>query len=103
MGGLTAVFPLAMIFSTRLLGLFMVLPVIMLYEGKLEGATPFLLGLVLGGYGLTQAAMQIPFGLLSDRFGRKPIVLLGLILFIIGSVLAGLTDNIYVIIIGRIL
>ena len=98
MGGLEPVFPLAMIFSTRLLGLFMVLPVIMLYEGKLEGATPFLLGLVLGSYGLTQALMQIPFGLLSDRFGRKPLVLLGLILFLIGSIVAALSDNIYLII-----
>ena len=66
-----AIFGLASLYATRMLGLFMVLPVLAVYAEDLDGATPLLVGMALGGYGLTQAILQIPFGLMSDRFGRK--------------------------------
>jgi hypothetical protein len=66
---------LAAIFAMRMLGLFMILPVFALYAHDLAGATPLLVGLAIGAYGLTQALLQIPFGLLSDRIGRKPVIL----------------------------
>lgn len=94
---------LAGIYVLRMLGLFMILPVLGLYAGRLEGATPALLGLALGAYGLTQALLQIPFGLLSDRFGRKPVITAGLLLFAAGSILAANADSIYGIIAGRAL
>lgn len=94
---------LAGIFSTRMLGLFMILPVFALYTEHLEGATPFLIGLAIGIYGLTQAILQIPFGMLSDRIGRKPVIYGGLLIFALGSVVAALSDSITGIIIGRAL
>lgn len=100
---------LALLYSFRMLGLFMVLPVLSLYmipevTGKtLEGATPLLIGLAIGGYGLTQALMQIPFGSLSDRYGRKSLITIGYCLFILGSLVAALSESIYGIIIGRVL
>lgn len=96
-------FSLAAIYSFRMLGLFMILPVFSLYTTKLAHATPVLIGVALGIYGLTQAILQIPFGMCSDRLGRKPIILLGLILFVIGSVVAALSHSIYGIIAGRAL
>ena len=69
----------------------------------MPGATPFLAGLVVGGYALTQAAFQVPFGMLSDKFGRRHILFFGLVIFIIGSVIAALSDNIYMLLIGRFL
>merc|ERR1712000_273144 len=75
-----AVISLASLYALRMLGLFMVLPVMMLEGSKLEGATPQLLGLAMGVYGLTQALLQIPAGTLSDRIGRKPIIVGGLII-----------------------
>jgi predicted MFS family arabinose efflux permease len=69
----------------------------------MEGATPFLAGLVVGGYALTQAIFQVPFGIISDKFGRKPILFFGLVIFIIGSVIAAMSDNIYTLLIGRFL
>ena len=92
---------LASIFATRMLGLFLILPVFVLYAEELENATPLLIGLAIGIYGLTQAVLQIPFGMLSDRFGRKSVITVGLVIFAIGSAIAGMSDNIYVIIIGR--
>lgn len=94
---------LASVYAMRMLGLFMVMPVFMLLGDDLEGATPALLGIAIGAYGLSQALLQIPFGMLSDRVGRKRMIYLGLILFAAGSLLAASTDSIYVVIAGRIL
>ncbi|HEY9199583.1 MAG TPA: MFS transporter [Gammaproteobacteria bacterium] len=96
-----AAISLAGIFSLRMLGMFMILPVFALYAGKLEGATPTLMGLAIGAYGMTQAILQIPFGLLSDRFGRKPVIAVGLLLFALGSIVAALSTSVYGIILGR--
>ncbi|HHJ34811.1 MAG TPA: MFS transporter [Gammaproteobacteria bacterium] len=92
---------LAMIYAFRMLGLFMILPVFALYAEHLPGATPFLMGLALGIYGLTQALLQIPFGMWSDRIGRKPVILIGLLLFAAGSLIAGSAHSIEGIIVGR--
>lgn len=96
-------FALAGIFSLRMLGLFMILPVFALYADRLQGATPALMGLAIGIYGMTQALLQIPFGLLSDRLGRKPVIAFGLLLFALGSVVAALSDHIYGVLLGRAL
>jgi len=98
-----AVFSLAMLYSTRMLGLFMVLPVFVLYGKSLGQANEFLLGLAIGAYGLSQALFQIPFGALSDRYGRKRLIFIGLILFFLGSVLAAVSESIYGVIAGRFL
>lgn len=98
-----ATLSIAGIFALRMLGLFMVLPLLSLYATQLEGYTGFLLGLTVGIYGLTQALLQIPFGLLSDRYNRKWIISLGLILFISGSILAAISHSIYSLILARAL
>lgn len=89
------------IFALRLLGLFLVLPVLSVYALGLKGATPFLAGLAVGFYGLAQTGMQVPFGMLSDRFGRKPIIVLGLSIYVVGSVVAALSHGIYGLLLGR--
>ncbi|SEI92834.1 Predicted arabinose efflux permease, MFS family [Allopseudospirillum japonicum] len=94
---------LAGLYALRMLGLFMVLPVLSIYAQDLQGATPLLIGLALGGYGLTQALLQIPFGLLSDRIGRKTVIYLGLALFILGSVVAAVSDSMWGVVLGRCL
>ena len=94
---------LASIFSIRMLGLFMLFPVISLYQDRLAGATPALMGFAIGVYGLTQGLLQIPFGLWSDRIGRKPVIYVGLVLFALGSVVAAMSDSIYGVIAGRAL
>ena len=81
----------------------MVLPVLVLYQGDYADATPFLLGLTLGIYGLTQAILQIPLGLLSDRIGRAPVIIGGLIMFVLGSVVAAMADSMQGLIFGRAL
>jgi MFS family permease len=93
---------LASIYGLRMLGLFLVLPVFALYARTLPGGTSHrLVGLALGIYGLTQALLQIPFGLASDRWGRKPVMMLGLLIFALGSFLAGLAHTLPLIILGR--
>lgn len=94
---------LAGIFSVRMLGLFMILPVMSLYADHLSGATPLLIGLAISAYGLTQAIFQIPFGLMSDKWGRKRMLFIGLTLFAAGSVVAAMADSIYGVIAGRAL
>jgi MFS family permease len=86
-----------------MLGLFMLIPVFTVYATQLTSATPTLIGIALGSYGLSQGLLQIPFGMLSDRFGRKPIITLGLILFVCGSLLGAFSTSIYSMIIARIL
>lgn len=92
---------LASIYAFRMLGLFMILPIFSLYAVHFKYANATLIGLALGIYGLTQGILQIPFGMWSDRIGRKPIIFLGLVLFIIGSIVAACSHSIYGIIIGR--
>lgn len=94
---------LAAVFALRLLGLFMIYPVFAAYARQLPDATPAMIGLALGGYGLTQGLLQIPFGLLSDRIGRKTVISLGLLLFAAGSAVAALATSLDGILIGRIL
>ncbi len=96
-----AIGALAGIFALRMLGLFMILPVFAIYANQLNHVTPSLVGVALGVYGLTQALLQIPFGFASDRFGRKPMIILGLLLFCFGSMAAALSDSIYGVILGR--
>lgn len=98
-----AVSSLASVMSLRLLGLFMVLPVFALYAHELTGATPFLIGMAIGIYGLTQGLLQIPFGMLSDHIGRKPVIIGGLLLFMLGSVIAAMSHTMTFMIIGRAL
>lgn len=100
---LRATWGLGSVFSLRMLGMFMVLPVLTTYGMALQGASEALIGLAIGIYGLTQAVFQIPFGLLSDRIGRKPLIVSGLVLFILGSLIAALSDSIWGIILGRAL
>ena len=93
----------ALIAMCRMVGLFALLPVLAIYAASLEGATPALIGLAVGGYGLTQAALQIPFGALSDRIGRIPVIVFGLVLFAAGSLWAAQSTDIYGVIAGRFL
>ncbi|HRD67197.1 MAG TPA: MFS transporter [Candidatus Competibacter sp.] len=98
-----AAFWLAGVFSLRMLGLFMILPVFALYAEHLRGNTPALAGLAIGIYGFSQALFQIPFGFLSDHYGRKRMIYIGLLIFAGGSVVAALADSIYGVILGRAL
>jgi MFS family permease len=100
----SAVFALGALYALRMLGMFMILPVFALYAGELpEPAQPWQIGLAIGIYGLTQALLQIPMGIASDRFGRKPVIVAGMLVFAAGSWLAGATDDIAWIIAGRAL
>jgi len=92
---------LGTIFALRMVGLFMVLPILAIYAEDLAGQTPLLVGLAVGIYGLTQAGLQIPMGMASNYWGRKRIIAIGLLVFVAGSVLAALADSIYMLILGR--
>jgi MFS family permease len=98
-----ATFALGGIVALRMLGLFMILPVLALYAERYDGYTPTLAGLAIGAYGLTQALFQIPFGALSDRIGRRPVIVTGLLIFAAGSAVAAMSDTIAGLIIGRAL
>ncbi|WP_292658597.1 MFS transporter [Nitratifractor sp.] len=94
---------LSLIIGLRFLGLFVVISVLSAYAKDLPGATPTLVGLAVGGYAFTQAAFQVPFGSLSDRIGRKKAILIGLLIFAAGSVMAGMATDIYTLLVGRFL
>jgi MFS family permease len=98
-----AVGVVAIIAMLRMFGLFALLPVLSLYAAELVDATPLLVGLAVGAYGLTQAGLQIPLGALSDRIGRVPIIVGGLVVFAAGSIVAALGDTIWDVIVGRLL
>lgn len=98
-----ATISLSLIMGLRMIGLFMVLPVFSLYASTLSGATPLLIGVAMGIYGLAQAIFQISFGILSDRAGRKPAILTGLVIFAAGSIIAGMSHSIEMMILGRTL
>lgn len=95
--------PLSLILASRFFGLFIVMPVLSLYALSLEGSSPILIGIAMGGYALTQVLFQIPFGFLSDKFGRKSLIALGLVIFALGSLLCALSQDIYMLILGRFL
>ena len=96
-----AAFSIAILIALRMYGLFLIMPVFSVYAKTLADSTPFLIGLALGIYGLTQATLQIPLGLASDFYGRKKILTIGLLVFIAGSIIAALSSSIYGIILGR--
>ncbi len=97
------ILPLSSIIGLRFFGLFIVLPVLSAYALGLDGATPFLAGAAMSGYAFTQAIFQVPFGKLSDNIGRKKTLFIGLLIFIAGSVICAVSDNIYLLLIGRFL
>jgi predicted MFS family arabinose efflux permease len=98
-----ATLALAGVYAVRMLGLFMILPVFALYAEGLEGFTPLWVGLAIGIYGFTQAVLQLPLGMLSDRIGRKPVIVAGLLVFALGSVIAALADSVQMVVLGRAL
>ena len=98
-----AALTLASIFGLRMLGLFLIMPVLAIYGQSYPDYTPFLVGIAIGAYGLTQAFLQIPMGWLSDRIGRRPVILGGLAVFALGSVVAAMADTMSGVIVGRIL
>lgn len=93
---------LASIYGLRMLGMFLILPIFAIYAEKLPGGENHLMiGLALGAYGLTQAIFQLPFGMASDRFGRKRVIYIGLLMFVVGSVVAGFAHDLVTVILGR--
>jgi len=94
---------ISLIMATRMLGLFMIFPIFSVYANNYTSVTPLLIGAAIGAYGLTQAFFQIPFGYLSDKYGRKPLLILGLIIFFMGSIVAATADDIFQVVIGRAL
>jgi MFS family permease len=98
-----SVLPLSLIIALRFFGLFLVLPIISVYAMNLEGATPTLVGIVIGGYALTQMIFQVPFGMISDKLGRKKTIIIGLLLFAAGSLICALSSDIYSLLFGRLL
>jgi MFS family permease len=98
-----AALSLAGIYGLRMFGLFLVIPVLFIHAQSLYGFTPLLAGLAIGIYGLGQAILQIPFGYLSDRIGRKPVIIIGLIIFALGSLVAASAESVWMLIFGRAL
>lgn len=98
-----AMYSLSLIYVVRMLGLFIVLPVFSLFTDHYAHSTPFLMGLAIGIYGLLQACLQVPFGMLSDRIGRKKVITIGLLMLFAGSVIAATSTSIYGVILGRAL
>jgi len=97
-----AAFSIAGIFSTRMLGLFMIFPVFALFaEDEFAGVTGMQIGIAMGIYGLTQAFLQIPYGMLSDKYGRKPLIVAGMIVFMIGSMICAVAESMEMMILGR--
>lgn len=94
---------LSLVYATRMMGLFLLLPVMSILGQDLDGATPLLIGVALGIYGLFQAVLQIPFGFMSDRFGRKRVIYVGLAMLVAGSIVAAMADSIWGVIAGRAL
>ncbi|MBA57926.1 MAG: MFS transporter [Gammaproteobacteria bacterium] len=98
-----AALAVGLLYLIRMMGLFMVIPVLPIAEDQFNLSTPFLIGIAIGVHGFTQALLQIPFGLMSDRFGRKKLITVGLLLFISGSFIAAFSQNVYGLIAGRAL
>ena len=94
---------LAAVYGLRMYGLFLLLPVLVIYAEQLDGATPMLMGIALGVYGISQAVLQIPFGFMSDRFGRKQVITVGMLIFVVGSLVAAFAQTIEGVILGRAL
>ena len=99
----SAVIFLALIMAFRMLGLFMILPIFSLYANHFNHVTPLLIGMALGAYGITSGFLQAPLGALSDKIGRKPVIIIGLVIFALGSILCAHSHSIYGIIAGRAL
>ena len=100
---LKSVLPLSFIVASRFFGLFIVLPVLSLYALNLEGANEFLVGLIVGVYAISQMIFQVPFGALSDKIGRKKALTIGLLIFVVGSIVCALASEIYTMLFGRFL
>jgi len=97
------IMPLSLIIAFRFLGLFIVLPLISIYALNLPGATPTLVGIVIGGYAITQMIFQVPFGIMSDKLGRKGTIIVGLLLFAIGSIICAISADMLTLLLGRFL
>lgn len=100
---LKSILILSIIFALRMAGIFMILPILTIYALSLKGSTEYLIGIAIGIYGIIQIIFQLPFGLMSDKIGRKPVIIIGLIISAIGTEIAALTDGIWGLIIGRAL
>jgi MFS family permease len=97
------ILPLNLIISLRMFGLFIVLPVLSLYALNMPNSNHTMVGIIIGGYAITQMTFQIPFGAISDKIGRKKTIIIGLFIFALGSLIAGLANSIYMLLIGRLL
>ena len=100
---LRTAFAVGLLYLVRMLGLFSILPVFVIAAEFMNGANPFLLGLAMGIYGFFQSVLQIPLGFLSDRVGRRKVIIGALLVFVLGSVIAALSDHIYWLMLGRAL
>ncbi len=98
-----SIMPLSAIISLRFFGLFIVLPVISVYAMNLQGATTSIVGIIVGGYALTQMIFQVPFGIMSDKLGRKGTIIVGLILFGLGSILCSVSTDVLTLLLGRLM